>query len=132
MLTYMQQIARTAVDAGADVVMGHGPHKPLPVGIYKGKPIFYGLGSFSFHIGHLGQKHGDLLGLLAQLDTEGPSLVRTSFSFVRHNDDNETLPIAASNEPLSFAALKTASLGHGALLSLAGDAVLVDDLPTGA
>jgi hypothetical protein len=48
-LDYMTEIAHAAVDAGADIVIGHGPHYSLPVEIYHGKPIFYGLGSFSFH-----------------------------------------------------------------------------------
>jgi hypothetical protein len=35
--------------------------------MYRGKPIFYGLGSFSFHTGHGGRAHGDWIGLLARL-----------------------------------------------------------------
>jgi len=37
-----------AVDAGADIVFGHGPHRILGIEIYKGKPIFYSLGDFVF------------------------------------------------------------------------------------
>ena len=44
-LQYMTDIAHAAIDAGADVVMGHGPHFSLPTELYKGKPIFYGVGS---------------------------------------------------------------------------------------
>lgn len=40
--------ARAAIDAGADVVAGHGPHLTLGVEIYKGKPILYSLGNFIF------------------------------------------------------------------------------------
>ena len=32
-------ICRSAIDAGADVVIGHGPHVLNGVEIYKGKPI---------------------------------------------------------------------------------------------
>ncbi len=52
---YMTEIAHAAIDAGADMVIGHGPHYSLPVEVYKAKPIFYGLGSFSFHTGHGGR-----------------------------------------------------------------------------
>lgn len=38
--------ARAAIDAGADVVFGHGPHVPRGVERYKGKPIAYSLGNF--------------------------------------------------------------------------------------
>lgn len=35
-----------AIDAGADIIAGHGPHVPFGVEIYKGKPIIYSLGNF--------------------------------------------------------------------------------------
>jgi poly-gamma-glutamate synthesis protein (capsule biosynthesis protein) len=35
-----------AIDAGADVIMGGGPHSLRGVEIYKGRPILYGLGAF--------------------------------------------------------------------------------------
>ncbi|RYE02075.1 MAG: CapA family protein [Sphingomonadales bacterium] len=40
-------LARKAIDAGADVYMGHGPHQLRGIEIYKGKPIFYSLGNFA-------------------------------------------------------------------------------------
>jgi poly-gamma-glutamate synthesis protein (capsule biosynthesis protein) len=36
--------AHAAIDAGADVFHGHGPHRDRGIEIYKGKPIFYSLG----------------------------------------------------------------------------------------
>jgi poly-gamma-glutamate capsule biosynthesis protein CapA/YwtB (metallophosphatase superfamily) len=89
-LQYMTEIAHTAIDAGADIVIGHGPHVSLPVEIYRGKPVFYGLGNFSFHTGHGGRKHGDWVGLLARVTFEGAVPARTAFHLVRHNDSNET------------------------------------------
>jgi poly-gamma-glutamate capsule biosynthesis protein CapA/YwtB (metallophosphatase superfamily) len=38
-------LSRAAVDAGADAVVGHGMHVTAGIEIYKGKPIFYGLGN---------------------------------------------------------------------------------------
>lgn len=43
------EFARAAIDAGADVIVGHGSHTPLGVEVYKQKPIFYGLGNLVFH-----------------------------------------------------------------------------------
>jgi poly-gamma-glutamate synthesis protein (capsule biosynthesis protein) len=34
------------VDAGADILVGTGPHQDRGIEIYKGRPIFYGLGDF--------------------------------------------------------------------------------------
>jgi hypothetical protein len=39
---------RRAIDAGADMVLGHGPHVLRGIEIYKGKPIFYSLGNFIY------------------------------------------------------------------------------------
>ena len=44
--SFAREFAHAAIDAGADVYFGHGWHKTLGVEIYKGKPIFYGLGNF--------------------------------------------------------------------------------------
>ncbi len=38
--------ARACIDAGADVFIGHGPHRDRGIEIYKGKPILYSLGNF--------------------------------------------------------------------------------------
>ena len=72
-LQYMTDIAHTAIDAGADVVMGHGPHYPLPVEIYKGRPLFYGLGNLTFSAGHLGRRHAGWIGMLVEVMVEDGS-----------------------------------------------------------
>ncbi|WP_414515854.1 CapA family protein [Nostoc sp. PCC 9305] len=38
--------ARNMIDAGADLVLGHGPHVPRAMEIYRGKIIAYSLGNF--------------------------------------------------------------------------------------
>jgi len=90
-LAYQRELAHAVIDAGADVVMGHSPHMPLPIEIYKKKPIFYGLGSFSFYIGHGGKLHGDWIGLVPRLTYEGRRLQSLSFRIARHNAKNETI-----------------------------------------
>lgn len=42
------QFAHAAIDAGAHVVAGHGPHLTMGTEIYNGCPIFYSLGNFVF------------------------------------------------------------------------------------
>ena len=41
------EFSRMAIDAGADVVLGHGPHVSRAVDLYKGKLIAYSLGNFA-------------------------------------------------------------------------------------
>ncbi|CAN5755437.1 CapA family protein [soil metagenome] len=45
---FLIEFAHAAVDAGADMVIGHGPHLLRGIEIYNGKPIFYSLGNFIF------------------------------------------------------------------------------------
>jgi poly-gamma-glutamate synthesis protein (capsule biosynthesis protein) len=43
-----QRLARAAIDAGADIVIGNHAHWAAAMEIYKGKPIWYALGNFVF------------------------------------------------------------------------------------
>ena len=45
---YLKIFAHECLDAGADAILGHGPHELRGIEIYKGKPIFYSLGNFIF------------------------------------------------------------------------------------
>lgn len=43
---YERPVARAAIEAGADIVVGHHPHIARGIEFYKGRPIFHGLGNF--------------------------------------------------------------------------------------
>jgi poly-gamma-glutamate synthesis protein (capsule biosynthesis protein) len=43
---YDQQVSYAAIDAGADLILGHHAHMLKGVELYKGKVIFHGLGRF--------------------------------------------------------------------------------------
>jgi poly-gamma-glutamate synthesis protein (capsule biosynthesis protein) len=45
---FISDFAHRAIDAGADIFVGHGPHFPLGIEIYKGRPIFYSVGNLLF------------------------------------------------------------------------------------
>ncbi len=45
---FLPEVARRCIDAGADVLVGHGPHMLRACEVYKGKPIFYSLGDFYY------------------------------------------------------------------------------------
>lgn len=64
--------ARAAVDSGADVVVGHGPHVLRAIECYRGRPIFYSLGNF-IGVGGLSIKGPAALTAIAgvQLDERG-------------------------------------------------------------
>lgn len=43
---YERPLSRAAIDAGADIVVGHHAHILRGVEVYRGKPIYHGLGNF--------------------------------------------------------------------------------------
>ena len=125
-LQYMKEIAHRAIDAGAGLVIGHGPHYSLPVEVYRGKPIFYGLGSFSFHTGHGGRQHGDWLGMMARVSWDRGRLARAAFQFVRHDQHNRTVLRALGDEDAAFGEIVQRSADLGARLAARGDEVEID------
>jgi poly-gamma-glutamate synthesis protein (capsule biosynthesis protein) len=48
----MRKFAYAAIDAGADVILGHHPHVPRGIEVYKEKVIIYSLGNFIFGHNH--------------------------------------------------------------------------------
>jgi poly-gamma-glutamate synthesis protein (capsule biosynthesis protein) len=44
---YERDVAQAAIDAGADVVVGHHAHILRGIELYRGRPIFHGLGNFA-------------------------------------------------------------------------------------
>ena len=44
---YQFEYAHDAIDAGADIILGHHAHILKPIEVYKGKVIFYSLGNFA-------------------------------------------------------------------------------------
>ncbi len=45
---FLKTFARNCIEAGASVVLGHGPHVLRGIELYKGGVIFYSLGNFIF------------------------------------------------------------------------------------
>jgi len=124
-LQYMRDIAHAAIDAGADIVIGHGPHYSLAVEVYRGKPIFYGLGSFSFHTGHGGRAHGNWIGMMPRADVTKDGIRGVTFQFVRHNAANETVLCALAEEQAELADIQARSAPYGTKLTPQGDEVRV-------
>jgi poly-gamma-glutamate capsule biosynthesis protein CapA/YwtB (metallophosphatase superfamily) len=125
-LQYMTEIGHAAIEAGADLVIGHGPHYSLPVEVYKGKQIFYGLGSFSFHTGHGGLRHGDWLGMMVRASCQSGTIDRVALQFVRHDDRNRTVPRALADEGAAFDLIAQESAALGARLAAQDDEAVID------
>lgn len=71
------RFARAAVDAGADLVLGHGPHVPRAIEVYRGKLIAYSLGNFAvYSMFNIKGPSGLGYVLQAELDPETGDVLR--------------------------------------------------------
>ena len=92
---YQKQFAHLALEAGADVVYGHGTHTIQGVEIYNGKPILYAIGHSAFdQPGY--EKSKD--GLVARVVTQGKKIARVSFVPVTRDDHNDVFMLEPSSE----------------------------------
>ena len=66
----LRRWARAVIDAGADAVIGHGPHVLRGVEFHRGKPIAYSLGNFATYRGFNVEGVRGLTGVL-QLTLSG-------------------------------------------------------------
>lgn len=90
---YQKQFAHVALDAGADMVFGHGTHTVQGVELYAGKPILYAIGHSNFD--QPGYEKS-LDGLVARVVIQGKSIVRVSFVPVSRDANNDVFMLDPS------------------------------------
>jgi poly-gamma-glutamate capsule biosynthesis protein CapA/YwtB (metallophosphatase superfamily) len=91
---YQRNFAHLALDAGADVVFGHGTHTIQGVEVYRGKPILYALGHSNFdQPGYENAKDG----LVVRVMIQGKDILRVSFVPVTRDDTNDVTMLDPSS-----------------------------------
>ncbi len=121
---YQVAIAHAAIDSGADLVMGHGPHEIQAAEIYGGRPIFYSLGNFFFGEDPL----YDFVGLVASVELEDGKAVIVRCAPVRPNSRSQTRIRSFGEEPDARKSLEALSQRFDTTLEFAeGGAALWHD-----
>jgi len=123
-LTYQTEIAHAAIDSGADFVLGHGPHVPLGVELYRGKPILYGAGNFSFDIGHR-EPHLHWIGMFATVAFTGGAPTEIYLRLVRRTEANETVLRLPSDEKETVDTIVAQSQKFGTKLHVKDDRLVI-------
>ena len=85
---FLIEFAHAMIDAGADVLVGHGPHVLKGIELYRGKPIFYSLGDFIFQnetLQRLPSENYERYGLEANAHV-------ADFNDRRYNNDRSGFP----------------------------------------
>lgn len=80
---YQTTIGHAAIDAGADLVIGHHPHVPQGVEVYNDRVIFYSLGNFIFGWEKMATQQRN--GLLVHCSVQEKTLTKVSFVPVWRN-----------------------------------------------
>ena len=116
-IQYQLEIARAAVDAGADIVMGHGSHAVQAVEVRADKPVFYSLGDF---VGR-----SQRVGLVVRAGVSDGRLRRIILSLARPDAEGRPVMRSAAEEPETVETLKRVSQALGTKLKEEADSLLV-------
>jgi poly-gamma-glutamate capsule biosynthesis protein CapA/YwtB (metallophosphatase superfamily) len=91
------EFARLAIDAGADMVFGHGPHIPRAIDLYKGKFIAYSLGNFATNTSvNISGISGYAPIIKIKTDRKGNFLEGELFSAIQMGENGARRPILDS------------------------------------
>ena len=124
---YQKQFARVALDAGADLVFGHGTHYVQGVDLYKGKPILYAIGHSAFdQPGYEDSKDG----LVIRVVIAGRSLRRVSFVPVSRDADNNMMMLDPAAGEGARLVTQVRERSAGVPLEIAGNEVVMVDSRT--
>jgi len=91
------EFARLAIDSGADMVLGHGPHVPRAIDLYKGKFIAYSLGNFATNTSvNISGVSGYAPIIKIKTDSKGNFIEGEIFSAIQTGENGARRPILDS------------------------------------
>lgn len=124
---YETELAHAAIDAGADIVYGHGSHVLQGVEIYKGKLVMYCLGNFATDWIRM-RPNKD--GMVARVVIDKKKVARVSVVPVtRDAENNNVLMLDPSTGDGAKLLQKVTDLSPGTSLKLDGrEAILVGQI----
>jgi poly-gamma-glutamate capsule biosynthesis protein CapA/YwtB (metallophosphatase superfamily) len=120
---YERELGHAAIDAGADIVYGHGSHVLQGVEVYQGKPIVYCVGNFAMDwIRMRPNKEGMAIRVVAA----GHKVLRVSLVPLTRDEDNKVVMLNPRTGEGERLMQKVKGLSQGAPLEMDGqETVLV-------
>lgn len=123
---YEKELAHAAIDAGADIVYGHGSHVLQGVEVYRDKPILYCVGNFAMDWIRMRPKEGAVVRVVVQ----DKRVRRVSFvPLTRDEATNDARMLDPSSGEGAREFQKVKSLSPGVALHLDGREVVLLDRP---
>ncbi|HYO92787.1 MAG TPA: CapA family protein, partial [Pyrinomonadaceae bacterium] len=83
----LRAFSRAVIDAGADLVLGHGPHVVRGLEVYKDRLVAYSLGNFAFFRFPFNGPTGLSLVLDARIGPDGEFLGGRIHPLIQHAQD---------------------------------------------
>ncbi len=114
--------ARAAIDAGADLVIGHHPHVVQTAEFYKGRPILYSLGNFVFDQDWSRETRD---GLGARIVFDGTAVARIEFLPLTIENSCQPVPAAGADSDRIIGRLGMKTGERAAYAWSAGDAAFL-------
>jgi poly-gamma-glutamate synthesis protein (capsule biosynthesis protein) len=121
---YQQAVARAAIDAGADIVFGHGCHMLQAVEVYRNKPVMYCLGNFASDWIRVADYRD---GLVARIVVEDKQLRRVSLVPVTRDASNNVHLVAPDSADGERLYRKLIELSQSVHLTLDGQELVLLD-----
>jgi len=120
---YEKQFAHAALDAGADIVYGHGSHVLQGVELYHGKPILYCIGNFAMDWGRMRPNRE---GAVIRVVVEGKQMRRVSFvPSTREPETNDVQLLDPATGEGARMLQKVKDLSPGVPLKIEGEEVVL-------
>jgi poly-gamma-glutamate synthesis protein (capsule biosynthesis protein) len=92
-LSYQRELGHAAIDAGADLVVGHHPHVLQGIEVYRGRAIFHSISHFAFDAPRV---HVEPDSLLVECVIENDRLTQVRLQPVLFNEDRT--PVIVNSE----------------------------------
>jgi poly-gamma-glutamate capsule biosynthesis protein CapA/YwtB (metallophosphatase superfamily) len=120
---YQTEMAHLAVDAGADLVVGHHPHLVQPIEVYKGKSIFYSLANFVHDGPSFRGKKQDTI--LARCRIRSGKISEVCFVPGRINEQNQPELLKPAETPELLSHVREVSAAFGTVFQVREEEVAV-------
>jgi poly-gamma-glutamate synthesis protein (capsule biosynthesis protein) len=120
---YQKEMAHLAVDAGADLVVGHHPHLVQPIEVYKGKSIFYSLANFVHDGPSFRGKKQDTI--LVRCRIRSGKISEVCFVPGRINEQNQPMLLKPAEAPELLSHVREVSAAFGTVFRVRQEEVAI-------
>jgi poly-gamma-glutamate capsule biosynthesis protein CapA/YwtB (metallophosphatase superfamily) len=114
---YEKELARAAIDAGADIAYGHGSHVLQGVEVYKDKPIMYCMGNSATDWIRM---RPNKEGMVARVVVRDKHVARVTLVPMTRDDENNVVMLDPSSPEGTKLREKVKSLSEGVGLNVVG------------